>query len=364
MEEPINSGGRKKSALENILLLLVPISSLVSFWVLERAINVADASVWRAPILSFSSFFIVLCLLVVVAKRIRPVELAIALSYLISFLFSFDLSRAAFLLAAFLLTFLAIGRIRKDLSLNIHIDLGKSLGAGKTLVIVSFALLISSQYFSEIRDRSSQAMIPSLELGNTSGMVTSRILSLVNPEYEDINNKNLSVDEFLGEVAIDQFSASGTSEINIDVDEIIRRKGGGVLTESQKEEIKDEAAREIAESKKEISESAKKVAMIEGRRKLSEIAGKELTGQERMADVFSDVINRKITSYFQPVMSDRQAPPLIPMILALILFLTVVPLGNFLTIVIIPFTSLVFHFLKKAGIVRTEKVMMEVERLA
>ena len=357
-------GGIKKKILRYVLIILTIFSAFASWWVLDRAINVADASVWSMPAVCFSAFFIILNLSVVVIAEKRLLKLLIFLVFSMSFLFSSDLSRVFFGLLALLFGFLAVDRIKKDLTLNIRIDLGKSLAAGKTLIVVSLAFLIASQYFSSVRYKPSQAMIPSFGFGNTSGMITSKALSVMYPEYRDINDDKLTVDDFLAQIGKSQLDG-GLENIDMEekVDEMIRQKGGEFLSSEEKDAIRKKAVQEMAASEKEMIENAKNLAKVEGRKRLSEIVGKELTGQERVADVFSEVINSKIISYFQPVMADREAPPLIPVILALILFLTVVPLGNFLTIMLIPVAQLMFHLLKGAGLVETKKVMMEVERL-
>jgi hypothetical protein len=62
-----------------------------------------------------------------------------------------------------------------------------------------------------------------------------------------------------------------------------------------------------------------------------------------------------------PNFSDRQNLPLLPIVMAFIVFLTVASLGSLISPLLVLLSDLMFLLLIKAGAVTIEKVMREVE---
>jgi hypothetical protein len=136
---------------------------------------------------------------------------------------------------------------------------------------------------------------------------------------------------------------------------------GNNLTPEQKEEIKKEAQDKLKTISKGLLESNQEIILVESRKNLSEIIGKNLMGQEKISEIFPQMINKNITDYFRPNVSENHSLPLLPMILAIVLFLTIVPLGSFLNIFWTLLSRLIFWILYKSGAVSIGKVQKEVE---
>lgn len=222
-----------------------------------------------------------------------------------------------------------LGRIRQDLKLNIRIDLWKTLRTGSAFFIFALALIIASQYYWETKNTSLENTVPKFKLDALSEKVTSKFLSSINPDFKNVEEDGLTVDQF--------------------------------ILETKKKQIENDPILKTLEDN--FSKNSQELVLGEGRRQLSDLAGVKLTGQEKLADIFSVIINNKVNDFVAPSFSENSKLPLLHLILAFILFLTVASLGSFLGIFLIPLTKLIFFVLRKIGLVEVIKVQKETEEI-
>lgn len=349
--------------LTSVLIFLALVFAFLSWRSIDQAITVAGSSIWLVPTIWISLFFITICLAFVLFKERYIAELLVVACYLLSFIFIFDLTRIIALILATLLVSLGLIRIKKDLDLNIKIDIGKSIYAGKVFIVTSLAIMISSQYYSTIKYTDTTALIPKFNFGEGSGAITSSILSMANPQFRSVQDSSSTVDEFLIETQNNQMEQNSSLSTDSEVDQIIEEQGGNNITPAQRAAIKADALDKINQSKDKVFEASQALALEEGRAKLSELAGKTVTGNEKIADIFSEIVNNKIAGYFQPVEADSTTAAFLPMIFALVLFLTVIPLANFLWLFFPSLIGGIFKILVRFEVVRVGLVMTEVEKI-
>jgi hypothetical protein len=101
----------------------------------------------------------------------------------------------------------------------------------------------------------------------------------------------------------------------------------------------------------------------QGRKQISSMTGREIKGDEKVADLFSGAISDRINNFITPNLGGDGSFPILPIIMAFFLFLSVVSLGSFLSPLWILLASLLFKALVKAKVVTVNKVMKEVEVL-
>lgn len=350
--------------LISVLIFLALAFSFLAWHSIDQAINVPGSSIWLIPTVWVSLLFITICLVIIVVKERRVSELLAVACFLMSLVFIFDLSRIAAFILAILLFSLGLLRIKRDLDLNIKIDIGKSIYAGKAFIVASMAIMISSQYYSEVKFMDTAAFIPKFNLGEGSGSITSGILSTINPQFRSVQNSSLTVDEFLVETQKGQMDTEDPSSgMGEEIDQAIEEKGGNSLTPEQKAAIKADMQGQIDGSKGALSEASQALALKEGKERLSEMAGKTVTGSEKMSDIFSEIVNNKMASYFRPVEGDSMASAFLPLIFTLILFLTIISLANFLWFFFPSLVGGIFRLLVRFEAVKINRVMEEVEKI-
>jgi hypothetical protein len=352
----------KHKKLDFALIASALTFSFLGWHAVDQAITVAGASVWLMPTIWFSLFFISLSLAIVLIRE-KHISDFLALScFALSFIFAFDFSGIAILILAFLLVSLGIIRIKRDLDLNIRIDIGKSIYAGKAFIVTSLAIVIAGQYYATVKDMDASVLIPKIDFGKESNSITSSIFAAMNPQFKSIQNSSLTVDEFIIQTQNEQINSDDFSEkASTQIDEIIEEQGGENLTAAQKLALKQDALKQINASKNKVSKANEDLVLQEGREKLSELAGKKLTGEEKISDVFSEMVNNKIMSYFQPVESDGLVAGFLPFIFSLILLLTIIPIANFLWLFFPTLIGWIFRLLVKTKAVKIGTITREVE---
>lgn len=335
-----------------LIYILSAITLIISFFAwrsVDQAINVPGASQWIAPIIWFTLLFTVLCLDIVLIREAYIEMLLFVFSTALSFIFVQSVGHLLAFILGFILFFLASNYINRDLKNNIKINLWKSIRMGRMLIVLGLALVITSQYYFEAINLGAKNMIPQFKLDNFSGKATSKILSQINPNLAVLEEEGLTVDELLLQVS----QQNQPPEVDEQIDKMIERDYG-YLPPSEKEEIKREISGRMEEGNKEI-------ILEEGRKKLTEYVGHNLTGQEKVSDVFSGIVNNKISGFFQPGVAGPENSLLVPLVIAILLFLTIISLGPILGSVGMLAVIIIFILLVKLKVVNIRKEMKEVE---
>lgn len=331
--------------LVSILSVITLAISFFAWWSVDRAVNIPSASQWIVPIAWFTLLFAILCLDIILIKEAYIEILLFVFSTALSFIFIQSIGHLLAFVLGFILLFLASNRIDRDLKANIKINLWKSMRMGRMLIVLGLALVITSQYYFEAINLGAKNMIPQLKLDDFSGKTTTKILTQINPNLAVLEDEGLTVDELLLQVS----KQNQPPDMNEQMDRIIEMEYGN-STPLEKEEIKKGAARE-----------SEKILLQEGRKKLAEYAGRDLTGQEKVSDVFSEIVNNKIGEFFQPGIAGPESSSAVPLVIAILLFLTIISLGPILGSVGMLAVIIIFILLVKLKVVNIRKETREVE---
>lgn len=352
-----------KNILKYSLVFLSVVFSFLSWQRVASEINSPETSNWLWPIILFSLFFVSFYLTIVFIRQKYILNL-LALSCLsLSFIFIPNLWHLIGVLLGFLLASIGIFHIRRDLQLNIKVNLGKTLTTGKQFLILGFAIVLSSQYFFIENKKDFEEVVPRFSENKYSNLLTSKILSAINPEFKKISTSEITIDEFIIESQKNHIDSDRVSMIS---DQEIENSISGIsgnIPQSKKEELKNEIKNNLSEANNQILEGSEKRIVEEIRKKFSALVGSELTGQEKFSEVLNNIINRKITDYLKPQIKDKNSISLLPPILTIILFLTIVPLGSLLNIFWILFCRLIFWIFIKSKVITINKISAMVETI-
>ena len=344
------------------MILFTVIISFFSWGSVDKAINSSASGEWMLPIIFFSIFFILLYLVAILIKENYILQLLPLFCFFLSFLFVINFWHFAAILLDFAFVIIGIYRIRRDINLNIKVNLGKTITTGKQFIIIAVAIVVSSQYFLTIKDKDFQYVIPQVQSSKLFDTLTSNVLGMINPDFKNISNENTTVDEFIIETQKNQLESGNLSDLTQDqVDKTIEDKFGDTISSEQKESLRQEAENRLSDANSKIIENNQEVLLTESRKSLSQLVGKDLTGQEKVSEIFPEMINKKITDYFKPKMGEKSSLPFLPIVLAILLFLTIIPLGSILNIFWTLIVRLIFWILVKSRVVTVSKVQKEVE---
>ncbi|HAT74198.1 MAG: hypothetical protein US30_C0019G0024 [Candidatus Moranbacteria bacterium GW2011_GWF2_36_839] len=316
--------------------LMVVFGALAWFSV-ERAINVPSSSTWLVPSIWFILFYIAIASGAILIKDKIVLISALVFSFLANFIFSFSFWHIVILFFSFFLALAGLERISRDIKSNIKFDIAKSVRTGKIMLILALSIIITSQYYVEVKDTGKINIIPKFEAGDAVNQILPRIY----PELKDSEKSDLTVDEFILKMSKENSDSF--------LGNILESQG---LDEKQIGVSKSQIEKIIATDQGKI--------LAEQRKSFSEIAGVPLTGQEKISDVFSDMINNKINEFFSTSL-EKDSMPFLPFIASFILFLTVASLGSFLGSICGYLSALVFWILRKINLIQVSKVMVEME---
>lgn len=346
----------KKNILKYSLLAGTLAAGFFSWMSIARAIKVPESSTWIVPMICFSLYAIFLCLSAILVRQEIEFELAVTFSALSSLFFALFVGH--FIVSLFSLAILLRGlqNIRKDLDLNVKISLWKSLGVGKFKLVIALAILISSQYFFILKNTDGQKAIPKFDVSAISSKLVEPILETIDPNFKNSQQEDgITVDQFIVE------SKKNSSEYFSVDEQLIDEQIPTNLPNSERELLKQQALEQFSDSKSQLAQKNNELILREGRKQFSDMTGREIRGDEKIADVFAGLIDKKINDYFQPKMESDSRSSLFIYILVAILFLTVWPLGSILGSICFCFVVFIFKMLAYFGLIKIEKIMVERE---
>ena len=317
----------KRQIIALILLFAVAIVAYFGFSSVTDAVLVEGASVFVAPA---AWFFILLTLFSVGALvwRERPYQ-AVASVVLIlpSFFFTLTLTHAVVLCIAGIFVFGGLLRISRELPARIKLSLYRTVFIGLSPIIFALSLAISSQYHAHIETLPWDRLVPSFDLAEGTGAWMLRVAGKLSPSLATLQDRNLSVDNFLHELR--PVVEVGGSEETI---------GNG------------------------IGEAVRQAEILRSKLELSRLLGRQVSGNENMNAILSEVLRKKIVAFVSgDANGDVAEVPFLPFFLTILLFFTVYPFGAMLAPLALSVAAVLFAFLVRSGFIVLKKVPAEQE---
>ena len=164
--------------------------------------------------------------------------------FISSFVYVHSFWHIVAIMLSYLFTLWALLKIKKDLRLNVKISLWKSIRTGSTLLLIALSMMITSQYYFEVKDLDSAHLIPQFNIGAMSGGLTSKIIAATNPGFKNLDQEGLTVDQFVLESAKSQAQDQGSDDMNNQIDQMIE-KSNPKLTQTQKNLVKEDALKKV-----------------------------------------------------------------------------------------------------------------------
>lgn len=306
----------KRKILDYALVFLTLLFSLLFWRAVHQAMTNPEASTWLVPIIWFSLFATLFFLDLIIIK-IRYLIFSVLLGSFLGELFFFPI----FNIISFLITLLVFWRVKGEMAYGSRINLRRLIRSGALMFILAWSLAVASHYYLSAQKNKMANPVPEFKLEGMTKAVTFNLLSKINPSFQKMEEENLTVDQF-----IDQGQPS------IEVPEPM-------------EELTQAMFRE------------------ESRKKLSEISGIYLSGEEKVVDVISQIINQKIVAIIPTLENQEGGFSPIFLALAIGLFFSLMALGSILLYVWTVLAYLLFFFLRKAGLIWIAYVTSEREVL-
>jgi hypothetical protein len=310
------------------LLFCTAFLSYGAFGSVMDAVFSDGASDFLIPLIWFSALLTVFSLGTIVWREQSLRVTGVILFLVPSLLFAPGWVHAAVIVFSCLVVFGAELRINQEIRERLRLSLYRSVWTGFSALLFALSLAVSSQFYAHARSLPWEQLVPSFDLAEGTGAWLVRSLGKVNPAVQQLQDENLSVDTFLFEVR------------DVRITELSEAVG--------RETIEGIRRAEAARSKLE----------------LSRLLGREVSGNERMQDVLSEVVRKKVVAFLSGGVERENLPvPVLPLFLAFLLFLTVYPLGTFFGPLALVVAQLAFAYFRRCGVIKTRAVTAEQECL-
>jgi hypothetical protein len=287
-------------------------------------------------------------------------ELVVIASFIMSLFFAFNVWHVLIIFACCLIMLSSIYDIKKDLEMNVKFSLWKSLYMGKGKIIFAVVLVIASQYYGIVSRTNGPKNIPKFDTTSVTQKAIGPILSMMDPNFKSLKTEDITVDEYILQLQKGYQSDAGSGKV---MDDIIDSQIPSNVTIEQRNVLKQNSKNQIAGIQSTIDEKNKQLILNEGRRQFSQLLGKNISGNEKIGDVFSGIVNQKINDFFEPGGVGQQLPYSLSFIFSIVLFLTVWSLSLFLFQFWVLFTMLIFKIFKKTGLIEIKMITVEREVL-
>lgn len=317
--------------------LLVVLTATLLWWSAEAIIKTPQSESWFWPLIFFSLFFIAWSLASVLIKN-KGLFIVISLTSLAtSLLWLQSWGYIAFITVALFSLYSGWRIAQRELSLRVKISIWNSLRLERRLFIFAISLLLAGQYFFMVGQTDANKTLPMIKISDKQAKYLTQIISKFDPGLKSQRNIN-----------------------EITVDEFILQNAGNVSKEysNQYQSI-------TPEQKKMLDENKRRLILQKGRENFSKMLERKVAGNEKVLDVFTEIVNHKINNFADNSIGYLdQSIPLTHLIFSGLLFLTIFSLGMLVSPLLIMLTWLLFESMVTVGLVAIEKKMAEVEVIA
>lgn len=286
--------GVKVSLLPKLLLIPVFLSLVLFFYLIDHLFRGTPDVFVLAVVL----FFILSVLFSVGMPfwQTRERKVLVPLVFVLpSLFFSVTLLQIILSSVAALLVFWGIERMQQEIESRIAFSFFHSVRAGFSPVIFALVLMVSGQYYEVARTLTWTDLVPNFHYAEGTGSMILKIMGFLSPTFSDQERQNMSVDEFLQELH---------PSLVQDKDKI--------------------------HSNQDLLISLREVETLRSKTELSQFFGREIRGNERMGDLLMELIQKKLLAFASSI-DAKETVPFLPFVLALLLFLTLYPIGSFLS---------------------------------
>lgn len=347
-----------RNKIREIVLAFVIIALSCGAWfLLHRSISNPSVNDWIVPGIFFSAVFVFWIVAVILIEKTSHIAIILFLSLIPSLFFVFGIWHFLILAIAFLFLLMAATRIERELMTSVKINLWRTVRLGRVMMVLALSLAISSHYYFEIKDNNAHRNIPDFNLGNANEKIVTKVVSFIYPGIDFSEGNELTVDEFI--LQSQQKNLDADADNKKEIEGIITEQFGENISELQKEEI----VKNYQNQSEAFAEKNNELILREGRKQISDLVGRQVRGDEAIAGVFSQMINKKIEDFmnFDAGSSGQGSASYLPVILAILLFLSILSFGSFFGPLWVMLAQIIFWLMVKMKWVKINKVMVEQE---
>ena len=300
------------------------LSAVLAWYFLYRAVMVPDSSIWGAPITIFFILLVFFFLCTVLVRSSAYLVTVLAASSLLSLVFAATWLHFTLLMLSIVIAYCAMRNIRESLEFSIKLRFFNSFMSGRSYIVFALIVAITSQYYALVSRGAGEVNLPTFEISKDVALSLGKLYGHINPKYSFFSSAR--------EITVDKF-----------------------ILQNQKAVLPEQDPGRAAAAISSVLE--------QGRKQLSELSGKQLSGGEQVADVFVDLATRKINDYFTVGIAKSGKSSAIPLFLTCVLFLSLLPIATIVGYAGALFSALLCGALLKKGVIKKKIKQVQTESL-
>ncbi len=273
------------------------------------------------------------------------------LVFLPSFLFIHTWYHLVFVVCAALFAYLAIKLVQDEINDRVQFHFFRNVRAGSFTFILGLSLALSSAYYITIRAESWEELVPRFSIGQGTAMVGIKTIAYFYPEWKNLADEGITVDDFLLSLQKDTGGGEATSQPALDPAAF---PGLAEYFKSSVIDVESYSGDEFSRA----------LYLQAGRDQIAKLSGGTIRGDEKIEDVFSTAMQHKIITILNgEQVSQHLSPTIVPLVLAVLLFLTLLPVGTVMSVLWIALGFFFFRIGLFFAWLKLERIPKEQETL-
>lgn len=236
----------------------------------------------------------------------------------------------------------------------------KSVRTGQFFFVVGLTLALSGGYYVFLQNASWEELVPRFRIGEEMTGIIFKAAGTINPSFAALSGGDATVDEFL--LSLEQ---NKREEPVLPGSDTGREVGGEDISGVSPEVIRYLEEQGITLSLDEHQERiAQELFLQSGRKQIAGLAGRPVQGDEKISDILSLALQRKLIALLRGGDTTEHIPSqAVPFFLSLLLFFTLLSLLSLLGPLCIFGAQVLFAVSLRIGWLKLSTITVEQEKL-
>lgn len=260
--------------------------------------------------------------------------------------------------------FLSIWSSVLEFNQRVRFHFIRSVRNGSFFLICGLSLSLATGYYTFLKYAAWEELVPRFRIGEEMTQLIFRTAGIVNPSFRALSQGEITVDEFLLSLQREQGRDPAVAPIvpTMPIPESSRSDARLTLPSDAPSAL---TARDNPNPPVLSEEIAQAFYLQSGRAQIAMLTGRPVQGNEKMSDIFSHALQRKLIALLDAKEAGtRVSSPAIPFFLSLLLFITLISFLSLLAVVCMVLASLALRVMLWLGWLRLKRRAVEQEVLA
>ncbi len=318
-----------KKNITKYFFMFGAIVSAVYFWgIVFGLVSTTKSENWLAPVVIFGVMFIFWSLAIILGERKLEFFLFGVGLIFVGLIFSQDIFFIVVAILAVIILFVGTVWVHDSMKARVKLNIWMSLRLGRRLFVAAISLVVIGGFLMPVVLSGEKKTLPLVNITEKQIKLVGKAVSLFDSNLEEGGLSEMTVDEY-----------------------IMKEQEG--ISDQHKNIL---GSKSIS---KEFTGIEKQIILTGGRESVSRLVARDVRGDEKIMNIFAEIINNKINNYFNTEVS--QASGFAPLFFSVLSFFAVFSVGSFVTSLLTFLVAIIFKLLVWIKLIELGKKNVEVE---